>query len=232
MISDLIETEIETLVVRFKNDLTYNDVKSFRGAVISLAGEDSLLFHNHDGQGFRYSYPVVQYKILDGKASVVCIETAVDSGESLFDGLKQDVRLGRKKMTLEVQCMERYSTQIGFTDRNILYGMKNWLPFNQDNYRYFLEASSDRERLGLMYSVLVGNILSLGKGLGIDFADHISADIISAEPSGYCSFKGIRMLAFDLDFSLNLSLPDYIGLGKGASLGFGIIEKKCIKFNI
>lgn len=232
MIADLNETEIETLVVRFKNDLTYNDVKYFRGAVISLAGENSLLFHNHNGQGFRYSYPEVQYKTLDGKAAVVCVGTAVAPAESLFAGLKQDVRLGRKEMTLEVQRMERYRTRIGFTDRNILYSMKNWLPFNQDNYRYFLEASSDRERLGLIYSILVGNILSLGKGLGIEFAGHISADIISSEPSGYCSFKGIRMLAFDLEFSLNLSLPDYIGLGKGVSLGFGVIEKKQIKFNI
>jgi hypothetical protein len=34
------------------------------------------------------------------------------------------------------------------------------------------------------------------------------------------------MQAFDVEFKTNVSLPDYIGLGKGASTGFGVVVKK------
>lgn len=223
---------METLILRFKHDLTYDEIKCFRGAVIGIAGENNVLFHNHNYIGFRYSYPVVQYKILDGKAAIVCLDNAVPSAEKLFGGKAQEIRIGKRKVLLELQSMDIRNTVVGFADRNILYSMKNWLAFNQDNYNLFTGLDSARERLELMKSVLIGNILSMGKGLGIDFMEQIFADIISVEPAGYCIFKGIRMFAFDIEFVSNLSLPDYIGLGKGVSLGFGTIEKKHINFNI
>jgi len=36
-------------------------------------------------------------------------------------------------------------------------------------------------------------------------------------------YKGVRLLSFDAEFKTNVSLPDYIGLGKGVSLGMGTI---------
>jgi CRISPR/Cas system endoribonuclease Cas6 (RAMP superfamily) len=34
------------------------------------------------------------------------------------------------------------------------------------------------------------------------------------------------MMAFDILFKTNVSLPNYIGLGKGASTGFGMVVQK------
>ena len=34
------------------------------------------------------------------------------------------------------------------------------------------------------------------------------------------------MLAFTVEFSANLSLPDYIGLGAGVSEGFGVVRRQ------
>jgi CRISPR/Cas system endoribonuclease Cas6 (RAMP superfamily) len=33
-------------------------------------------------------------------------------------------------------------------------------------------------------------------------------------------------MAFDIEFASNLSLPNFIGVGKNASIGYGIITKK------
>lgn len=33
------------------------------------------------------------------------------------------------------------------------------------------------------------------------------------------------MMGFDIRFKSNVSLPDYIGLGKGVSIGFGMIKR-------
>lgn len=61
------------LVVTFANDLPAHDLSLFRGAVISTVGQEHVLFHNHQGDKLRYSYPLVQYKRIGGKAALVCL---------------------------------------------------------------------------------------------------------------------------------------------------------------
>jgi hypothetical protein len=34
------------------------------------------------------------------------------------------------------------------------------------------------------------------------------------------------MMSFNISFTTNLSLPDYIGLGKNAALGYGTVFKQ------
>jgi len=38
------------------------------------------------------------------------------------------------------------------------------------------------------------------------------------------SFKETRLSSFDVRFETNVWLPRYMGLGKGAALGFGVVE--------
>ncbi|MDO5760613.1 MAG: CRISPR-associated endonuclease Cas6 [Bacteroidota bacterium] len=38
--------------------------------------------------------------------------------------------------------------------------------------------------------------------------------------------KNIKLMAFDLEFTSNLSLPNFIGVGKNASIGYGIVTEK------
>ncbi|RMG30491.1 MAG: hypothetical protein D6732_16135, partial [Methanobacteriota archaeon] len=40
----------------------------------------------------------------------------------------------------------------------------------------------------------------------------------------YLKYKGQYLLAFSLLFQTNTALPDFIGLGKGASTGFGVVK--------
>ena len=49
------------LVVTFANDLPAHDLSLFRGAVINTVGQEHVLFHNHQGDKLRYSYPLVLY---------------------------------------------------------------------------------------------------------------------------------------------------------------------------
>ena len=37
--------------------------------------------------------------------------------------------------------------------------------------------------------------------------------------------KGVKMLAFDVEFKTNLSIPDYMGIGKHVSLGYGTVVR-------
>ena len=54
--------KIRYLEVTFENDIEPWEVPAFRGAIIATAGKEHVLFHNHDDDKFRYSYPLIQYK--------------------------------------------------------------------------------------------------------------------------------------------------------------------------
>ncbi|MCF8245165.1 MAG: CRISPR-associated endonuclease Cas6 [Saprospiraceae bacterium] len=39
-------------------------------------------------------------------------------------------------------------------------------------------------------------------------------------------FKDIKVLAFTVEFKVNLSIPDFIGLGQGSGEGFGVVRRQ------
>ena len=90
----------------------------------------------------------------------------------------------------------------------------------------FSSLESLQEKCAFLERLLVGNILSFAKGVGIFFDSEVEASIVDIEMMGQYKFKNVNMLGFDVVFSTNVSLPQYVGLGKGVSLGFGMITNK------
>ena len=66
----------------------------------------------------------------------------------------------------------------------------------------------------------------MGKGLNISFNGEISCKITQLTDSRLMKFENLKMMAFDLEFNTNVSLPDYFAIGKGADLGFGVVVQK------
>ena len=65
-------TNIKTLTIRFANQLERHEIPLFRGAIIATIGRgNDVLLHNHVGVGFRYAYPEIQYKTLDGNIKFI-----------------------------------------------------------------------------------------------------------------------------------------------------------------
>ena len=73
---------------------------------------------------------------------------------------------------------------------------------------------------------MTANIISFAKGIGWDVDQQIKVDITTIHNSRPVNFKRQKVMAFDLDFTMNVALPDYVGLGKGVSLGFGTVKNK------
>ncbi|MDO9154258.1 MAG: CRISPR-associated endonuclease Cas6, partial [Paludibacter sp.] len=72
----------------------------------------------------------------------------------------------------------------------------------------------------------IGNILSMGKGIDIQFDKEITCKITNIIETTTMSYKNVKMMSFDVEFKSNVSLPDYIGIGKGTSIGYGMIAQK------
>lgn len=212
---------IPLLVVRFENCLRPHEVKCFRGAVIQALREDNVLFHNHKGDKLRYAYPLVQYKTIGGHASIVCVDKGVEAIGYFFSAQKKVLMIGENQTELRLQSVLHNEFCLKRTTMWNSYRLRRWLPLNSENYKTYQEIDNMSKKIEFLEKVLVGNILSLGKGIEVFFDEPVECSITEVERSYLIANKGVKVMAFDLCFKCNVRLPYHIGLGKNASIGCG-----------
>lgn len=217
---------INVLTILLDLKIKEDELPSFRGAVIAKAGASNVLFHDHTDCGLRYSYPLIQYKCLGGYAAVQAIETAIpQAGSLLLDNCEPfKLKLGRRIAEVSVTDVLRQTFDLELSEEMSDYEISRWLPLNQENYRQYMSIDSLAERYFFLERLLVGNILSFAKGIGIFVEGEIALSITELISTQTCRFKGIDMLSFSVRFKTNIILPEFVGLGKGVSLGFGVIN--------
>lgn len=216
--------KINLLYIRFHDALRSNELEMFRGAVLSKLSGDSTLFHNHVGENFRYSYPLIQYKRLFGKAAIVCLEEGTEAIGKLFAAGDFTFRIGERVVRMGIESIYPRQALVRVWDAAFTYQLYRWLPFNEENFQAYQRMEGLAERYDFLERKLTGNILSFAKGVGIHFDERITCKILEAEEPYWTLYKGVRMKTFNVRFKTNVSLPEHIGLGKGASLGHGIIH--------
>lgn len=216
---------IRTLIILFENEISPNEITYFRGAVNAILNDGhSVLFHNHTHEGLRYSYPLIQYKRISRKAAIVCVEEGIDVVGEFLNANMHPLPLGNKTIDMVIDNMNTLQTTIQVCQNTFRYRLRNWLPFNSQNYRTYKNIEGIAAKATLMERTLVGNILSFLKGIGIFVEKRIECRIITINDPQVIIFKGVKLMAFDIEFTANISLPPFIGLGKGASVGYGTIE--------
>lgn len=161
--------KIRILCIRFHNELQNNEIEMFRGAVLSKLPNASVLFHNHVDDNYRYSYPLIQYKRLSGKAAIVCLEAGTEAVGELFSAGDFSFRLGDRIVKMEIDSIKARQVLVQLWDASFTYHLHRWLPFNEENYKAYQRLEGLSERCEFLERKLTGNILSLAKGLGIYF---------------------------------------------------------------
>lgn len=197
-----------------------------RGYFGTMFREHSPLLHNHFEDGrVRYGLPMVQYKVVNGIPTLVGLQEGAGLLAELFFQMKTLRIENREYPVLERDICFR-NLQVGVEAGLFDYRFQTlWLPLNQRNYPEYL-AMSPEERRGFLGRILVGNLLSFFKGLGLFLPDgvRIMAFVRPEEPR-QTHFKDTLFIAFNGTFTTNAVLPDLIGLGKSVSRGFGTIER-------
>ena len=222
-------SRIKRLYVRFRNKLRNDEIEFFRGAVLSKMQDASVLFHNHIGDNFRYSYPLIQYKRLSGKATIVCLEEGTEAIGQFFSAGDFCFQIGTRDVKMEIASVQAKQVLVQLWHTEFTYWMTRWLPFNEENYRSYKQMEGLGERFLFLEKTLIGNILSFAKGLRIYFENEVVCKILEVENPYWVWYKGVRMMAFNVRFKTNVSLPDGIGLGIGASLGNGVLTSFVVK---
>ena len=199
-----------------------------RGACVDIFGVNSsavVLQRSSEGD-FCYSYPLVQYHRIGGSAAIVMIGDGVQWASKLLEQPERKVRLGRRDVNLRIATAQPATYEIGIQEGGVFsYDIMQWCAFNETNYQKWLTAKSSMGKVKVMESILVGNIISLLKGLGTEAASKIEVCIAYVSKPTEVTMKGSSSFIFDISFDCNVRLPLGIGVGKNASLGYGVVSK-------
>jgi uncharacterized protein YbaR (Trm112 family) len=198
---------------------------TLRGFILGLLPDNPLLHHhirNPDNKGgFIYIYPRVQYKIIDGIPVVLGVGEAVEVVQTISNIKYLDLK-GKRYVVINKEFIER-SENFGISEYTIAYKfLTPWLALDEESFnRYKRRNRGEKEKQ--LESIVVGNIISMSKGLEYVITDKITATVNVREVP--TSLKGTPMLGFLGNFSVNFEIPDYWGIGKSVSRGFGTIKR-------
>jgi hypothetical protein len=216
--------KIRYLHIEFDEEIEGYEIPAFRGGIIQKAGRENILFHNHlSGHKLLYSYPLIQYKTFRKRPVIICIDDAVDEIHKFFESKDWSLSISGRPLDMNILNLRMKQFNLQIWNHLFHYYIRNWLALNSKNYEEYKELEDDSDRIEFLEKVLKGNILSFAKGVKWNIDKPIECKITRFQRPGKTTFKGNTLMAFSVEFCTNVFIPDFIGLGKGASHGFGTI---------
>ena len=209
-------------ILKFKRNETYTmrDLEKLRGFLADKYRENTV-FHNHLSDGYNYTYPKLQYKLIKNMLSIMGIgEDVTEINKKLFEEIDYLNIDGNLIFDIQKE-IEIFDDEIEFTEDK-MYGYRfviPYLPLNDKNFSKYLKREYTLEQ------AITNNILEVLKGLGIwlekENKIYVSADLQITSRD----LKNVNMIAFIGNFYTNMKFPDYFSLGKRKSLGYGTFVK-------
>ena len=196
------------------------DLEKLRGFLADKYRENTV-FHNHLSDGYNYTYPKLQYKLIKNMLSIMGIgEDVTEINKKLFEEIDYLNIDGNLIFDIQKE-IEIFDDEIEFMgDKMYEYRFVTpYLPLNDKNFSKYLKREYTLEQ------AITNNILEVLKGLGIwlekENKIYVSADLQITSRD----LKNVNMIAFIGNFYTNIKFPDYFSLGKRKSLGYGTFVK-------
>ena len=202
--------------------LQTRDAHKLRGYFGNLFKEHSPLLHNHYEDGTsRYAYPMVQYKVIDKTPILVGFQEGAELLVSLFLKIRE-IDIEGQKYPVLAKNIQQKQCELSVNKHLYNYFFKTlWMALNQENFRKY-QQMNEADRNTFLNKQLQNNILSFYKGLAFHINERVMA-ICSVEERE-TMFKSRSMLAFTGKFTSNAYLPEWVGIGKAVSRGFGTVS--------
>ncbi|MDY9925981.1 CRISPR-associated endonuclease Cas6 [Methanosarcina sp.] len=209
--------------------LTLKSTRPIKGSSAQLRGffatkfNEYNLLHQHNTDKFIYKYPLVQYKMINKTPIVLGINEGVDVLIEIYDKYDK-IRLKNNVYEIVEREISYKNEDFGLSDKFHTYSFETpWFALNQENFTNKYQRMNSAEQKELLRKTLVGNILSMSKSLGYTVPEQIKCET-NLHP-GIGRMKGVEIATFKGEFMVNFLIPDYFGLGKSVSRGFGTVKR-------
>ena len=242
------DTTIRILLVSFNLPLYTRQIPQWRGAFLEMAGLADDLLHNHNNQAaapamwteqeetetvltepvarrtdapLHYRYPVVQYRVYKGNAAVFLLNDGIETIQKTFAQQVWQINWQGNPRPILINDFQANQYQLSMLTRPRTYQLYRWLALQGENYQRWEQCQGLAERIQLLERILTGNLITFAKGMGWTVPAPIELRIQLLQQTQFVYYHGKKMLAFNLSYQANVSLPPLIALGKGVSHGFG-----------
>ncbi|HPQ42367.1 MAG TPA: CRISPR-associated endonuclease Cas6 [bacterium] len=210
--------------------LTLGSTRPIRGSAHELRGFFATKFteytelHQHDAGKFIYRYPVVQYKMIRNVPTIIGINEGAEVLKQIYDDYNE-IRLGENIYSIVERGISIRDEEFGISDKIHSYEFVTpWLALNQENYMKFYALPGKPERDEFLRRILTGNLISMSKSLGYDVPGRIKCD--TSVRFRKDRLKEVSVMGFLGRFHANFRIPDYLGIGKSVSRGFGAVKQQ------
>jgi hypothetical protein len=201
-------------------------IHKFRGFIGNLFKNYDLI-HNHDLKTGKliYRYPLIQFKLINKTPAIVAItDQAVNIFAEIFMKLDkidiEDTVIPVFEKDLKIEEME-----FGYSDEIFMYEFASpWIGLNQSNFKKYTDAGNNNKDQ-MLKRIMTGNILSMAKYLDCWLSEDQKIRIDHKLKEIKVNLKGRSMTAFNGIFKTNFLIPDYLGIGKSVSRGFGMVRR-------
>ncbi len=210
--------------------LTLASTRPIRGSAPELRGffatrfNEYVLLHQHNVDKFIYRYPLVPYKMINGAPVVIGINDGAEVLKQIYDKY-DEIKLGEEVYEIVEKSIAVKDQEFGISDKFHSYELITpWLALNQENYMKYYGLKNKDERHELMRKTLIANLLSMSKSLDYQVPGEIKCDVrVRARKS---RLKDVNIMTFIGGFCANFLIPDYLGIGKSVSRGFGAVRRR------
>lgn len=212
-------------ILNFPNlHLATRDAHKLRGYFANRFQEESDLFHNHEADGKSiYRYPLIQYKVISGHPMIVAIGEGAQWMVKAFLEVSE-IQIEDQTYPLPSKNLKSRDVPIGVDNNLHRYEFCNpWMALSQKNFELFKKLNPEQQTEKLQ-KILTGNILSFFNATRHLEKERVMVNLNITERV-ITRFKNNPMEAFKGNFVTNVQLPDFIGLGRSASRGYGTIKQ-------
>ncbi len=217
--------QVKTLHTTFNLPLHSSEIRNWRGAFVEMAGRQYDLFHNHlSDKEYQYRYPLVQYRTDKQQASILVFNQAIQSFQKILAESDWTLNWKRNPFSLTITQLNSEEHELSMSPHMLPYQVNNWLALKQDNYLIWQKCKNMTERSQLLERVLVGHLLGFATQMGWKLPERLEVNLLYLHQIKQINYRGNPVLAFDISFEANIELPNKIGLGKGLSLGYGVLN--------
>lgn len=204
--------------------IPHNNVKGFKvRGFLGHIFKDEPVAHHHFRDGlFLYTYPRVQYKVIKDKILIL----GILDGEKIVKDIFQNIsafNIDNKEYEILSSNIQNEDVILGTSKELLTYQFCTpWLALNIHNYRIYKNLPDWQSKKDFLQKIIVGNIMSMSKGLNYIITSLLTPKIVYIKEHKI-QFKDNYMLGITGKFLVNFYLPDYFGLGKSVSRGFGTV---------
>jgi hypothetical protein len=248
--------KLRLLAVSFDSHLQPWDLPKFRGAVARKVGLEHEWFHNHDNSSapsgpaeagdwdsedaaptvaggklcYHHRYPLIQYKIdtqgQQMRPMLLCLDDCIEEAHHFFSQADWSLRIGQQQHDMRISRLHVDQINLNVWENFLPYRLHKWRALNSENFRQWQQLEGVAERFAFLENILAAHILSFARGVGWELDKRFEVKITQQLKEEWVSYKGIKVLAFTIEFKANISMPDFIGIGQGAGFGFGVVRRQ------